>query len=852
MKTQDQTLSDIILSWATSNKNPAREITIVGNFVRQLSKPDIYPSACILQPFAERAERLVKFPPPLLWLFMTAEKYQYLQDIAEFYRDPHLARDGAIEQFTKDELQRMKSFFDKIEINRLTKEQRLAVVTDEDATLVLAAAGSGKTSVIVAKAAYLIERKIRKPSEILLMCYGKEAANEMSERIKKRYETPMKAFTFHSLGNEIIADVEGSKDALAPHAEDDFLYKALLRKITIECGTKNEEFAALLLEWFSEFFRPYKSDLEFKTLSEYNTHLKNYARINTHTPKGKGKIRTLNGEGVRSFEELIIANWLYMNGIKYEYEPYYEHDLPNSGRTKYTPDFRLTESGVYIEHFGVRKQRRSDGTGFDLVTAPYVPRDEYIKGIKWKIDIHKKHGTTLIQTYSQYHTEGRLTSMLDKKLKPYVTIKPIPFEQVFKKLDDLNQTDCFTGLAFTFLKLFKGANITIEYCHKRNKKLNLGNRGKAFLKIFKFIYDEYQTRLGRTKRIDFEDMIIRATKYIESGQYQSPFRHILVDEFQDISKGRADLLHALKAQDPETRIFAVGDDWQSIYRFSGADVYLMSNFGAEFGGHFANKDGVYQTVDLGRTFRSVDKIATPAREFILKNPAQLSKKVRASKNADKKSIFVVWTDTDEGEDNLKDILKKMNTHAVDAPVKPVSVLLLGRYHYTAPENLTALNNRHSNLSIKFKTIHAAKGAEADRVIILRANSGRHGFPNEIDDDPILNLVLPTGEPLPHAEERRVFYVALTRARKSVTILASSNNPSSFVTELLENPDYDVIAIGKATKPPKPCPACGGRMLLRSGRSKFWGCVNYPLCEETRNFVEPPVIQEPLTTNNYRS
>ena len=115
----------------------------------------------------------------------------------------------------------MLEFFDTIESNPLTPEQRLAVVTDEDATLVLAGAGSGKTSVIVAKAAYLIQRGIRQPNEILLMAFGKDAASEMATRIEERSGAAVDALTFHALGYEIIRQVENGAPALAPHASDD-------------------------------------------------------------------------------------------------------------------------------------------------------------------------------------------------------------------------------------------------------------------------------------------------------------------------------------------------------------------------------------------------------------------------------------------------------------------------------------------------------------------------------------------------------------------------------------------------------------------------------------------------------
>ncbi|MCA8835829.1 MAG: UvrD-helicase domain-containing protein, partial [Proteobacteria bacterium] len=309
----------------------------------------------------------------------------------------------------------------------------------------------------------------------------------------------------------------------------------------------------------------------------------------------------------------------------------------------------------------------------------------------------------------------------------------------------------------------------------------------------------------------------------------------------------ADLLRALITQHDDVRLFAVGDDWQSIYRFAGSDVYLMRNFGAEFGGHFAGKDEVHKIVDLGRTFRSVDKIALPARRFVLQNKSQIEKKVAARSANNAPSIFVAWTESDEGDDELNNALKQLNTQGGTMDNR-VSVLLLGRYKKPAPKNLTTLEQKYKNLKIDFKTIHGAKGLEADHVIILRANSGWLGFPNEIADDPILNLVLPTPELFHHAEERRVFYVALTRARASVTILTSINNPSDFAIELLSHPDYGVVERGGAVISPYPCPECDGRMVKRfKNLEPFWGCVNYSKsnCTGTLSMIQPVATHNPL-------
>ncbi|WP_425404067.1 UvrD-helicase domain-containing protein [Hwanghaeella sp.] len=531
------------------------------------------------------------------------------------------------------------------------------------------------------------------------------------------------------------------------------------------------------------------------------------------------------GERVRSFEELEIANWLYVNGIEYEYEPDYEHPLPKNDKRAYTPDFRLKESGVYIEHFGVRKARGHDGA-IRLTTAPYVDRDDYLKGMEWKRQVHREHGTVLVETFSYEQMEGRLTKALKEKLEPYVTVSPIPEDSLLNTLSEMGQIDSFTQTLATFLRHFKGGGMTIEKCWSRSASAEDAKRAKAFLRLFEPLFEGYQERLE--ERIDFEDMIHRAADHIEAGRFQSPYRHLLVDEFQDISEGRARLLRALKNQHADARIFAVGDDWQSIYRFAGSDIHLMRSFGKEFGGGFAGEENIHSTVDLGRTFRSVDKIALPARRFVLQNPSQIDKKVIPASDAKDPAISVTYYESGQDGDALRSTLQGLSTRFGEA-----SVLLLGRYNFLRPRDFEQLTTVFPRLDLRFMTVHGSKGLEADHVVILRAAADLMGFPSEIVDDPLLDLVLPKPEKFDHAEERRLFYVALTRARKTVTILADWDQPSAFVEELLSGSEYQTIQHGAAGIAAHRCGACGGRMLADTsshGRTSF-RCEHNFLCGE---------------------
>jgi len=787
------------------DKEAARLERIVAG-VNALGAPLRYPAACQTAPLLDDARALdASLLSKLQDEAIGPEVVARIAPVRKFVADPRTARANGIAAFVTAELDRWNEFFDTIESKPLTPEQRLSVVVDEDATLVLAGAGSGKTSVITAKAAYLVKAGIRQPEEILLLAFAKNAAEEMSERVEARSGVPIVARTFHAIAYDIIGIVEGSKPALADHATDDIAFTNLIKQILKDLVHRLSDVSNAIIQWFAHFLVEPKTEWDFKTKHEFYTHME------------AQDLRTLQGEKVKSYEELQIANWLYENGIAYEYEPLYEHKIPKTGRRDYQPDFRLTESGIYIEHFGVRRQKTADGR-VRLVTAPFVDRDEYLAGMEWKRQIHAENETNLIETYSYERQEGRLLTGLAEKLAPYVTLNPLPANTIYDRIVELKQVDDFSKLLGTFLRKFKSGGYTLDDCGAKAESIKLGRRARAFLDVFAPVFEEYQKRLSG--RIDFEDMILRAARYVETDRYLSPFRHILVDEFQDISQSRAKLVKALKAQHPDMRIFAAGDDWQSIFRFAGSDIHLMRHFGREFGGSFDGETGVHRTVDLGRTFRSVDLIAFAARTFVLRNPAQIDKRIVPAGTATEPAINIVAVSKGEDDQKLSGVLRAI-TAKLEEGAKPESVLLLARYRFLEPD-MRDLKRRFPRLNISFKSIHASKGLEADHVILVNADSGRMGFPSEIVDDPLLSLVSPEEEAYQNAEERRVMYVAMTRARHTLTILASNARPSSFVTELRKDPVYGIAAALGAEAKAHVCGECGGRLLGVTGNDgRIW-------------------------------
>ena len=733
-------------------------------------------------------------------------EFRMLKVILDFLEDPERFRTQANAAFVVNELNRSEELFDRIESRPLTEEQRKAVVVDDDRNLVIAAAGSGKTSVIVAKAGWLLHRGYRRPPELLLMAYARDARKEMKERVRKRLDGDsaqgITVSTFHSLGLAIIGKVEGRRPALTKAAADDQALIGLLKEIVAEL-IADRSISQIILAWFREQFAPYRSPHEFKTWGAYYDYIRRY------------EIRSLKGEQVKSFEECEIANYLYLNGVHYEYERLYEHETGTSEKGPYRPDFFLPDAGIWIEHFGIDAEGK---------TAPYVPQKEYLESMAWKKELHEKRGTILVETFSHERAAGTLLRNLEKRLRACgVTLSPIPPAEAFATLEEQGWIDPFMSLVATFLQHFKGAQLSHEQTKQRAANMKDRIRAEAFLAVFRPIFERYEETLAQAGQIDFHDMIARATEHVEAGRYRSPFGYILVDEFQDISPDRARLLKALLDRSPGAQLFAVGDDWQAIYRFAGSDIGIMR----EFSQHF----GESERLSLETTFRCTDRIAEVATDFILRNPAQIQKTVRSIHRAEGPCVHIALP-VEQKPSLLKEALDRITEDAARYDEIP-TVLLLGRYNHLRPTNMSSLARQYPGLEFTYKTVHRSKGLEADYVVVLGLCSGKYGFPTEITDDPLLDLVLAAPEAHPNAEERRLLYVAITRARRHTFLLAEDGPPSSFATELIGG-GYDITVFGRPPKRDVSCPNCvEGRLIRRENRqngSIFYGCSNYPYCE----------------------
>lgn len=700
------------------------------------------------------------------------------------------------QNFITLELIRNKEFFDNIVSHPLSEEQRRTIVTDEKHTLVVAGAGTGKTNTIVAKAAYLIHKRLAKPNEVLLLCYARKAKEEMEKRCNARFGNKLKVETFHSLGLEIISNVEKKKPSVSKLSTDSVkLTKAI--QDYIKKRSKDQNFLQKLTNYVAYYETPFVSEFEFSSKGEYIDFLRN------------NQIRSLKGDLVKSLEECQIANFLFINGIDYVYEAKYEIPTASRNKRQYKPDFYLPKHGIYIEHFGIDRNNKP---------APFLDKRKYLEGMNWKKQIHRENGTRLVTTYSWQKHERILIEKLEKSLSSLgVKFNPIAPEQMFDLINSIGLLHPFAKLMAAFLNLYKSSGMSIPELLNSSKEFSNFQRNKIFIEIFSFILQDYEEDLG--DEIDFNDMIIKAEEYLKNGKCNLKFRHILVDEFQDISQSRNRLLKALVQQNKNVKLFCVGDDWQSIYRFTGSDISLMTDFDQHF--------NPSERLSLCTTFRFDDQLCEFSNKFILKNPNQIKKRLNSRQKSSDPSVTLVWKES--GDDKISAILKDISDLK-----KRAKVFIIGRYNHQEPKNFFQFRETYPNLDIRFTTAHSSKGREADYVIVIGLTCRGYAFPSQIEDDPILDLVLSRKEAASNAEERRLFYVAVTRARKHVYLIASKKNPSSFAREI-EKGDYK-IAIEGISEGNVACPECKtGVILARKGRHDiFFSCSNYPYCRYKPN------------------
>jgi DNA helicase IV len=666
----------------------------------------------------------------------------------------------------------------KTDLSSLNDRQRDAVVSEEKRLLVLAGAGSGKTKTLLQKLVYLIEEKSVSPSSILAVTFTKNAANEMIDRLimtadqsgafhkaisDKNISAPAKDLerrnyskrfkwidnltlrTFHSfcysvLRNYGVNEFDNKFRIIGDEKRDgeDDLSKYVAPE------TAFEVFHKLLIERCEDI--DYLLRLKRYVL-DYVVDKLHIEKFRKNLPKDGKYYTTLNGIKVRSKSEQYIADWLYRHNIQFEYEP-----LLNIKDFEFNPDFYIPAANVYLEH---------------VSNKSYSMRDKEEQFEKGKL--------LLVKTYEQMTKDSALfnhtldTIFKSRISKSAYSNKSITYREEFNNYhEDIKD---FIRMVMRITDMIKVESLDVSEIQQKAEQ-DQHERVRDFYKLGLPIVKKYKEYCINKSYLDFNDMISRTISLFKNHddileKFKSKYKYILVDEFQDVNNLQVELIKMLLTDDMQ--LFCVGDDWQSIYGFRGSNVsYII-----EFEKHFANSS----VIKLDLNYRSTENIVGASNEVIKRNKFKVEKEIRASKKSEHK--IVVYAGNEE-EENLNFCTQRVR-ELLEEGLTPDDILFL--YRRSSMYKPYYFRFRNESIKVQAKTIHAAKGLEAKVVFIIGLTEGYGGFPDIWLEDRIFQVIKKANHDLLLEEERRLFYVAITRAKDKLFLITEKGNESSFLKEI---------------------------------------------------------------------
>lgn len=680
----------------------------------------------------------------------------------------------------------------------LDKDQIKAILADEDFSLIIAGAGCGKTTTIASKVKYLVDIKKVDPSKIVVMSYTKKACEELSNRIVYDLSTPVNVMTFHTLGMMYIREIFKERKC---HVVDNnqrehifyeyfktniFPYKNKIKEILdifidVNQGSKRFVFGNHFInnydkfQNFDDYFEDYKR-IKYLEILDLKTYIKEKIEkdINREEPV------TIKGELVKSKGEAIIANFLYLNNIEYYYEKIYKETMDNN-RT-YKPDFTIEINGepIYIEYFGLSEETSN---------SDYK---RYKKIMEQKEEYHKKHHNKFIKLTCM--NESDLINALKTKLLSFnIKLKPRSQKEIFYQMLDNNKTSqifLYKKFLYDTIDTIKSSlnrenyrEIVLTYLNKLNgEEKELANLQFKYINDF---YSYYQKKLygAEIYSFDFSDMIYYANRYLYrvGNNNNLNFDYLIIDEYQDISRDRYEFTKNIVLKN-QAKVIAVGDDFQTIFSFAGSKIDYIYNFNKYFPGAKLFK--------ISKTFRNSQELIDTTGKFIMKNKKQIRKDLISLKHLYKPIRFILFESNYE-YDTLKDLIKKIHRKN-----KNHEITILGRTNkiinrcFLDDDLKDGIGTRIEfvgleDLILDGMTIHKAKGISSDEVILIGLDDNFPKSNQSLFWLKALFFDFPEEEEIPYAEERRLFYVALTRTKNYVYLLVNKDpkKRSSFINEL---------------------------------------------------------------------
>jgi DNA helicase IV len=711
----------------------------------------------------------------------------------------------------------------KTNLASLNDKQREAVISEEKRLLVLAGAGSGKTKTLLQKLIYLIEEKGVSPSSILAITFTKNATNEMIDRLiisadqsgeyekvlfdkrlskaekdKERFQQQRKykwiegltVRTFHSFCYSILRNygvnefdnkfriIGGEKkdeeDEVSTHVAPETVFEVVHKLLIKQC--EETEFLLQLKRYILDYIID-------------KIHLKK--TDGNYLPKDGKYFTTLDGTKVRSKSEQFIADWFYRHSIKYEYEP-----LLNVKDFPFHPDFYIPEANLYIEHVSDK-------------SFPIKDKEEQID----------KGNLLLVKTFEAMTKDSALFNhTLDNIVKNrlpanYHNTVSLNYKEEFNGYHE--DVKDFVGQIMRITDMIKVENISFDLILENARK-DQHERVRNFYELAIPIVKKYVEYCTNKSYLDFNDLISRSTSLFHNhediaNKYKSKYQYILVDEFQDVNNLQVELIKLLLTD--QTQLFCVGDDWQSIYGFRGSNVsYII-----DFENHFNNSN----VIKLNLNYRSTQNIVGASNEVIKHNKFKVEKEIQASKKSEHK--IVVYSGSHQ-EENIQFFVDKVRELLDDGFSNDDILFLYRRSKMYSPYFFRFKND---GIRVQSKTIHAAKGLEAKVVFIIGLTEGNGGFPDIWLEDRIFQVIKKANHDLLMEEERRLFYVAITRAKDKLFLITEKGNESSFLKEIPETFTVKTsIPIKSVVEKIITCEKCYSQL------EKLW--VVCPYCSEKVN------------------
>jgi DNA helicase-4 len=680
----------------------------------------------------------------------------------------------------------------------LDDSQKVSVITDDTHNLVVAGAGSGKTEVLITRIAYLIDRKpdTIDCEKILILAFQNKAAREIHDRLDTRFGFDVKVKTFHSFGLEILREVFKKVPTIADETEQRNLVLSIFND-----EKKNNKFQNEIVNYMKTYgdSEIYKSKSDFDEKEVYYEYMRNL----TYTALDGTKVKS---EAEREILNFFITHNLNGRRVKVLYEnlaKWMEYNKENGDTQIPKPDFFFPEYNIYLEHWAIdengnvpewfegQNPAKTYKEGMDKKKKKFAEQEKYLLVETTHKDFKHDNFIQILET----KILNALNALNEKNTEKSFEFIPISYDKLVNRV----WKECVVSVKKlpydigSFITIAKTYNLSPAEVEQRINSELWSPKQREFANIALKIYSIYEDKLRYENKIDYSDMINLAVKNLKQKEnlYKNSFDHILIDEYQDISSQRYDLINSLMAKNDNCKLFCVGDDWQSIMSFSGSNL----DFFVHFDKYFDHPAVTYLNVN----YRSCKSIVDTGSEIIKHNGnSQLNKKTSAKNKTMVPIKVYVSVHTSKFVDNYYTQIAQHCVSTIKEYLQngydPQDIMILSRIakspimitklkEYSTIQNIPISFETKSRNKIHFMSVHKSKGLQARVVFLLNVVEGLYGFPCERENPDIFEPATKGRKKDREEEERRLFYVAVTRAKEKLIIYTQKGSESNFLEEI---------------------------------------------------------------------